>query len=73
MQKQPDYAELRALAASAEGQKLIQMLQKADKTKLSAILTAASGGDYNKAKQELSSLLSGPESEALIRKLEEKL
>ena len=73
MPNQPDYSELRALAASAEGQKLIQMLQNADKTKLSAILAAAAGGDYTKAKQQLSSLLSGTESEALIRKLEEKL
>ena len=60
------------LAATPAGQQLIAMLQSQNNADLNAAMTSAAAGDYAKAKEALSSLLSDPKTQALLKQLGEK-
>lgn len=70
MQQVPDMGELIRLAQTPAGQQLIALLQKQGGSQLHQAITSAAAGDYCKVKTVLSELLSTPEAQALLRKLE---
>lgn len=70
MQFPSDYARVLELAQSPAGQQLLSLLQRSGGTALQEALAQASGGNYQQAKQTLSSLLSTPEAQALLSQLE---
>lgn len=57
------------LARSAQGQQLLSMLQNKHNDVLTDAMQYASSGDYSKAQQALSRLLSDPEAQNLLRQL----
>ena len=59
------------LANSPAGQQLLALLREQDSTLLEQAATAATAGDYTKASRTLSSLLSSPEIQKLLRELGE--
>ncbi len=61
--------EAMRLAKSPAGQQLLAMLRSADSDALSQAMHQASAGDYAKASQTLSALISSPEAQALIKQL----
>ena len=71
MQQTPNISELIRMAQTPAGQQLIALLQKQDGTQLQQAIAYAVSGDYNRAKEILSKLLSSPEAQALLRKLED--
>ena len=70
-QKSQDFSiqQAQRLAATAEGQKLMQLLQQQDSGQLEKALAAASAGKYKEAGDLLNTLLSSPEARQLIRQL----
>ena len=68
---QYDMSELFRLAQSPAGQQLITLLQRTGGNELQNAVAKASSGDYEQAKQTLSSLLASPEAQALLKQLEE--
>ena len=70
MQQMPDMSELIRLAQTPDGQQLIALLQKQSSPQLQQAITCAASGDYVHAKEILSELLSAPEAQALLKKLE---
>lgn len=56
-------------AQTPEGQQLMAMLQKNGGAELQEAIDKAAAGDYTKAKHSLSSLLSTPEAQAIIKQL----
>lgn len=70
MQQIPDMSQLMQLAQSPAGQQLIRMLQQSGGNELQDAIAKASAGDYAKAHKTLSSLLSSPEAQALLKQLE---
>ena len=71
MQQLPDMGELIRLAQTPAGKQLISMLQSKGSTKLQQAITSAASGDYTRVREVLSDLLSDPESQALLKELEE--
>ena len=71
MQQTPNISELIRMAQTPAGQQLIALLQKQDSAQLQQAITYAVSGDYNRAKEILSKLLSSPEAQALLKKLED--
>ena len=61
--------EVMRLAKSPAGQQLIAMLKQADNTKLQQAVTQAKTGDYTQASQTLSTMLSSPEAQKLLKEL----
>ena len=61
--------EIMRLAKSPAGQQLIAMLQQEDSTTLQQAVTQAQSGNLSQAGQTLSSILSSPEAQQLIKKL----
>ena len=61
--------EIMRLAKSPAGQQLIAMLQREDSTKLQQAVSQAQTGNLSQAGQTLSSILSSPEAQQLIKKL----
>ena len=59
------------LANSPAGQQLLALLREQDSTLLEQAATAATAGDYTKASRMLSSLLSSPEIQKLLKELGE--
>lgn len=59
--------QLRAFAASPAGQQLIRMLQNQNSENLRNAVLYASRGDTQKAKNELSSLLSDPAVQKILK------
>ena len=57
------------IAKSPAGQQLIAMLQREDSTKLQQAVSQAQTGNLSQAGQTLSSILSSPEAQQLIKKL----
>lgn len=57
------------LAQTPEGQELIRKLQETDNTALQKAMENASAGNYKEAGKALSSMLSSPEIQQLIRQL----
>lgn len=74
MQPTPnELAQLAQLAQSPTGQALMALLQQQGGDRLNEAMTQAAAGDYAQAKNALSSVLSTPEAQALLRQLEEQL
>ena len=57
------------LAATAEGQKLIALLQQKDKGELQRAMDSAASGNYKEAGAILQALLSSPEAQQLMQQL----
>ncbi len=57
------------LAKSPAGQQLMQMLQKGDSAAVEQAISAAKAGNYTKASQALSAMLSSPEAQKLMEEL----
>ena len=72
MQQEPDLTQLLKLARSPEGQQLMTLLRSGGADPAEAARLAAQG-DWDQARQRLSSLLSTPECQALLRQLEQQL
>ena len=68
---QYDMAELMRLAQSPAGQQLIALIQQNGGTSLQTAVEKAGSGDFAQARQVLSSLLSSPEAQALLKQLED--
>ena len=71
MQQTPNISELIRMAQTPAGQQLIALLQKQDGAQLQQAITYAVSGDYNNAIAAVSKLLSSPEAQALLKKLED--
>lgn len=71
MQQTPNISELIRMAQTPAGQQLFALLQKRDSAQLQQTIAYAVSGDYNRAKEILSKLLSSPEAQALLKKLED--
>ena len=71
MDKNPDFSmqEAMRLAGSPAGQQLLKLLQQQSSVNLQAAMDSAAAGDYQKAKDSLSSLLSSPEAQAILKQL----
>ena len=75
MKKKPDsngnfsVEDAMRLAQSNAGKQLIAMLQQADTGIVQSAMDHAAAGDYEKAKQALSSFLSSPEAKQLLEQL----
>ncbi len=61
--------EVMRLAKSPAGQQLMALLQQKDSAALSQAATQAKAGNYSQAGQTLSSLLSSPEAQKLMKEL----
>ena len=72
MQQIPNIGELIRMAQTPTGQQLIALLQEQDGSALQRAITYAVSGDYFHAKEILSVLLSKPDAQALLKKLEEQ-
>ena len=57
------------LAKSPAGQQLIAMLQRSDSGQIKQAMDQAAAGNYGKAKDTLSELLSSPEAKKLLEQL----
>jgi hypothetical protein len=68
---QYDLSELMRLAQSPAGQQLIALLQQNGGARLQTAVEKAGSGDFTQAKQILSSLLSNPEAQVLLKQLED--
>lgn len=73
MQQYPDMADIMRIAQSSLGQKLIALLQKQGGNSLQSALDKASAGDYDAAKENLSSLMASDEIKKLLNELGGKL
>ena len=62
--------EAMRLAKSDAGQKLLALLQQTDSNTLKQAADQAASGDYNHARQTLSSLLGSEEIQKLLKQLE---
>lgn len=70
MENIPDMTQLLKLAQSPAGQQLLSMLRQSGGDVLEAAITQASSGNYQQAKDAISSLLEAPEAQALLKQLE---
>ena len=61
--------EAMRLAKSPAGQQLLSMLQNADTGALQKAMAEASAGDYEQAKQTMSSIMSSPEIQEALKKM----
>ena len=61
--------QIKALAASPAGKKLMAMIQKASPKDLQAAKSSAQKGDLAAAKESLSSLLKDPNIQSLLKDL----
>lgn len=61
--------EVMRLANSPAGQQLLAMLKQGDSAKLEQAVTQAKTGDYSQAGQTLSTMLSSPEAQKLLKEL----
>lgn len=68
---QYDMTELMRLAQSPAGRQLMAFLQQSGGNSLEEAVTKASQGDFDQAKQALSSLLASPKAQELLKQLEE--
>ena len=73
MDQHPNYNQLLKLAQSPAGQRLWALLQQSGGKEMTQLRNAAAAGDIQQINQMLSTLLSGPEAESLLRQLEESL
>lgn len=73
MEQNPDFSQLMKLAQSGAGQQLLQLLRQNGGAQLDHALSRASGGDYTQAKALLTSLLTDPEAQRIVKELEDGL
>lgn len=57
------------MANSDAGQQLLTLLKAQNSDALNAAMTDAASGDYSKAKEHLSAMLSSPQVQALLEQL----
>ena len=57
------------LAKSPAGQQLLAMIRQADQSTMQQAMDQAAAGNYQQAKQTLSTILSSPEAQALLKQL----
>lgn len=69
---QYDMSSLMQLAQSPAGQQLIAYFQQSGGSSLDTAVTMAAQGNLEQAKQTLSSLLSSPQAQSLLKQLEEQ-
>lgn len=71
MEQNSDFSmqEAMRLAQSPAGQQLIALLQQQNSAQLQNAIHAAATGDYQNAKNALSSLLNTPEAQELLQQL----
>lgn len=71
MEQNSDFSmqEAMRLAQSPAGQQLIALLQQQNSAQLQNAIHAAAAGDYQNAKNALSSLLNTPEAQELLQQL----
>lgn len=67
-----DMSQIMKLAQSPAGQQLFALIQKKSRGELEQAMDKANAGDYSGARDALSSLLSSPEAQKLIKQLEEQ-
>ena len=67
-----DMSQIMKLAQSPAGQQLFALIQKKSRGELEQAMAKANAGDYSGARDALSSLLSSPEAQKLIKQLEEQ-
>ena len=65
-------SEAQRLAKTAQGQRLIQLLQHNDSGQLQRAMAEAQAGNYKAAGDILQTLLSSPEAQQLMQQLGEK-
>lgn len=65
-----DMSQIMKLAQSPAGQQLFALIQKQSRGELKQAMDKANAGDYSGARDALSSLLSSPEAQKLIKQLE---
>lgn len=70
MQQPQDLEKLKKLAQTPSAQELIASLQRSGGAQLEDALVLASQGDFSKAQQLLSGLMSSPENQSLLKQLE---
>ena len=61
--------DIQRLAQTPAGQQLIAILQQKDRTQLQQAVAQAQAGDYAKASEVLSTMLSSSEAQNLIKQL----
>ena len=69
METMPDYSEIIRFAQSQEGRKLLAMLKSVDGATLDKAVTAAKAGDFSGAQAALSSVLTDPKAQELMKQL----
>ena len=69
METMPDYSEIIRFAQSPEGRKLIAMLKSTDGTALDKAVAAAKTGDFSGVQAALSSVLTDPKTQELLKQL----
>lgn len=72
MQQNPDMAKLMKMAQSPAGQELLSRLQHTGGQHLQDVMSKASAGDYEEAKQALFALMQDPTMQQLLRKMGEQ-
>ncbi len=70
MENMPNMSDLMKLAQSPAGQQLLTMLQNSNDPALENAMSQASAGNMAEAKKALSSLLSSPQAQALLKQME---
>lgn len=68
---QYDMSELKRLAQSPAGRQLMELLQKNGGKELQGAVSQASAGNFDQAKQMLSSLLGSSEVQRLLKQMED--
>lgn len=68
---QYDMSEIMRLAQSPAGQQLMALLQRSGGKEMEEAVSKASAGDLESAKKTISSLLSSPEAQKLLKQLGE--
>lgn len=71
MQSNPNISELFRLANSPAGKQLLSFIQKNGGSELQNAVDLAVSGDYSKAKEAVSSLMSDPQVQQLLKHLED--
>lgn len=70
MQNNPNMSDLLRLANSPAGKQLLSLMQQNGGNELQSAIAMATAGHYEQAKNTISSLLSTPEAQQLLKQLE---
>lgn len=61
--------EAMRLASSPAGRQLLALLRQSDSAQLNQAMSQAAAGDYSEVQKTMSSMLSSPEAQALLKQL----